>query len=341
MKALENLPLKSVLISASKALTLLLKELQSSLSSISQSHFKQFRFDKVITAEIIHISHVNFDLWPKLSPQAQSFLLEKTVQQIHTTFGDFYATEASVGGIFQQSVTMQMRASDDKLSLESSIQASFSSLAGSAAASLSGSASVDAKVENRKANVMLKVLGGKADVWLQLSGNNQLETQKKWANSVTPENMFPTGMRLVPLWSLLEHKNANFGKAAELQKYMKEQWAKSKSKIPKYTYAPEDPAHFQFALVTGDQTYMNGDYHWKPQQNLYCRGDQKMVIRRGVDGWDFCAATGCTVTIQCYGSRGRSGYLEEHEGRPAEGVVLDWGNEKDSSLAYMDDCKAR
>merc|ERR1712129_657844 len=125
-----------------------------------------------------------------------------------------------------------MGESDTKSSLDASIQASFSSLASSAAASLSGSASVAAKGNNRNAHVSLRVLSGKSDVWLQLSGNNQKEIQKKWAESVTSENMFPLGMRLVPLWSLLEHKDANFAKAEELQEYMKDQWAKSKAKIP-------------------------------------------------------------------------------------------------------------
>jgi len=231
---------------------------ESSLSSIARSQYKQFRLDKMITADILHVSHVNFDLWPKLSPQSKSYLLEKTVQQIHTTFGDFYATQASLGGIFQQTVIMQMRESDNRFDLESSIQASFSNLASSAAASLSGSASVVAKVKNRDAKVMLKVLGGEAEIWLHLSGDNQQETQKKWANSVTTENMFPLSMRLVPLWSLLEHKDANPTKAEELKRYMKDQWAKSKAKLPEYHYAPENqspvavPEKFKFVARTVD-----------------------------------------------------------------------------------------
>jgi len=212
---------------------------EASLSSVSRSQYKQFRLDKMITAEVLRISHAHFDLWPKLSPQAKSFLLEKTPKQIHMTFGDFYATQASLGGIFQQTVTMQQRKSDNKFSLEASIKASFNSLAGSAAASLSGSTSVGAKVNNRNANVMLKVLGGKADVWLQLNADNQKEIQSKWAESVTTENMFPITMRLVPLWALLEHKDANPTKAEELRAYMKDQWLKSNAKLPKYDYAPE------------------------------------------------------------------------------------------------------
>lgn len=212
---------------------------ESSLSSVSQSQYKQFRLDKIITAEILHVSHAHFDLWPKLSPQAKSLLLEKTPQQIHMALGDFYATQASLGGIFQQTVTMQQRKSDTKLSLATSVKAAFKSLAGSAAASLSGSASVAAKVNNRNANVMLKVLGGKADTWLQLNGDNQKEIQSKWAESVTTDNMFPISMRLVPLWALLEHKDANPTKAEELKAYMKDQWLKSKANIPEYDYAPD------------------------------------------------------------------------------------------------------
>jgi len=82
-------------------------------------------------------------------------------------------------------------------------------------------------------------LGGKADIWLQLTGDNQKEIQEKWASSVTSENFFPVNMRLVPIWSLLEHKDADYTKAEELQKYMKQYWAKSKAEVPEYHYAPE------------------------------------------------------------------------------------------------------
>jgi len=95
----------------------------------------------------------------------------------------------------------------------------------------------------------------------------------------------------------------------------------------------------QFAHVTGTHSGINGDYHWKPSQGFYCRTDQKMVIRRGDGGWNFCSATGCTVTIRCLGSSGRSGYLGDHNGKPREAVVFDWGNSKDSSLAYKTKCK--
>merc|ERR1740129_699837 len=119
------------------------------------------------------------------------------------------------------------------------MRASFNLITAAAAASFSSGFTTETQVSNRKANVMLKIFGGKTDIWLQLNQQNKKTIQKKWTESMKIENMFPLNMRLVPLWALLEHKDANFRKAEELKKYMKDQWAKSGNTVPHYSYAPE------------------------------------------------------------------------------------------------------
>lgn len=214
---------------------------EASLQSVSQSQYQQFRLDKLTTAEVFHISLTDFEVWPRLSPQAKAFLLNKSPEQIHSMFGDFYATEAGVGGIYQETVVMEQRQSDNRFSLEASMKGSFNLITASAAASFSSSASTETQVSNRAAKVMLKVFGGRTEIWLQLNQQNRPTILKKWTESVKFENMFPINMRLLPLWALLEHEDGNLQKAEQLKTYMKEKWAKSGKTIPQYTYPPPKP----------------------------------------------------------------------------------------------------
>lgn len=259
---------------------------EASLHSMGSSQSKQFRLDKFITAEQRKTSIVPLAPWAKLYPHVKDFMLNETVEKIHHVLGDFYATEITLGGVFQQTVTTEWRAGDTKTDLRAMVEGSYNALAYSARASVSGSTSVSAKIGSRAAKVSLKILGGNANVWLGLTGSNQDDIQTKWANTITASNMFPVNMHLVPLWTLLEDKTANPAKAAALQRYMVREWKAAAQSIPDHYIAKPEKGHL--VLIGLNKRCKNYKVHGQ-----WTRIAQQ-VKSRVEDCADLCRATeGC------------------------------------------------
>lgn len=56
--------------------------------------------------------------------------------------------------------------------------------------------------------------------WLGLQSNNYDSIQGEWVQTITEENMYPVGVRLRPLWELLDHADMDPAQAEELKNYM-------------------------------------------------------------------------------------------------------------------------
>merc|ERR1711974_143989 len=79
------------------------------------------------------------------------------------------------------------------------------------------------------------VWGGSSTIWLKLTKDNRADIQRKWADSVTDENLFPLKVRLQPIWNLLEPLNKT--KANKLKKYLETKWSKDAKNLPNYPAA--------------------------------------------------------------------------------------------------------
>lgn len=211
----------------------------ASFQSMTSAHVKQFRYDSYTTVQYQHISATPLFPFEKLRPDAKRLLLNGSVSQIVKILGEFYTTSAYLGGIYQETVTMDKRATDTEASLQASITANYKGLSGAAGASLSGGASTSAMVGNRAAKVKLRVLGGDTRKWLALTAENHQEIQDAWSHSVTEENLYPVKIRLVPIWELLEDPMANPAKALELQNYLVRRWEETSATVPDYPYVEE------------------------------------------------------------------------------------------------------
>jgi len=97
---------------------------------------------------------------------------------------------------------------------------SFSRFAVKAKGTLSGAASSVEAEGDRNYHLKMRVLGGTTTKWLGLQADNLNDIQREWVETITEENMYPVGVRLRPLWELLDHPDMDPEKAEELKNYM-------------------------------------------------------------------------------------------------------------------------
>jgi len=213
---------------------------EMSLSSLSSSSFKLFRMDKNIRAHHSKISMNSFMPHKHLTESAKHALLNFHPEQIQRMLGDFYASEVTLGGIFQLTVVMAMSAKESEQEMRAKVEAEYSNVAAKAKGSMSGSASTSTKIGNKMASTKLQVLGGNPRLWLEMGEDNQDEIQKKWAQSVNDQNEYPTNFKLVPIWDLLDHDDMDRKKAKALKNFMINRWKEEEKELPAHDAAPLD-----------------------------------------------------------------------------------------------------
>lgn len=143
--------------------------------------------------------------------------------------GDFYASDMVLGGLFQQTIVMEMNEKDDKKKLESEVSAKGNILTAEAKSSISSSASVSVSIHNKRAKTKLRVLGGDTEIWLGLTEKNQASILKKWSDTIEPKNEVPVEMTLHPIWELLDGLDKK--KMGELEKFVVAEWQKAEKLI--------------------------------------------------------------------------------------------------------------
>jgi len=126
----------------------------------------------------------------------------------------------TLGGVYQLTIMTERRYSDSSMSIAATISGSYNRFAMSAKATLSGAAASTHVQGGRNYHVKMRVLGGATTTWLGLQANNLKNIQEEWVNTITEENMYPVGVRLRPLWELLDHPDMDPEKAEELKNYM-------------------------------------------------------------------------------------------------------------------------
>jgi len=192
----------------------------ASASAVWGTSSSTYRFDQYVKAKKMRISRNGVYAHEHLTDSARRFLLEAKPSEIVATLGQFYATSVTYGGLYQLTIMTERSYYDSSKSIAASISGSFRRFAFKAKASLSGAAASTHTEGGRNYHLKMRVLGGETTPWLGLQSNNYDDIQREWVQTITEENMYPVGVRLRPLWVLLDHPDMDPKKAEELKSYM-------------------------------------------------------------------------------------------------------------------------
>jgi len=192
----------------------------ASASAVWGTSSSTYRFDQYVKAKKMRISRNTLDAHEHLTDSARRFLLEAKPNRIEATLGQFYPTSVTLGGVYQLTMMTERRSSDSFKSIAANMSGSYKKFAFKAKGSLSGAAASTHVEGDRSYHLKMRVLGGDTTPWLGLQSNNYDSIQGEWVQTITEENMYPVGVRLRPLWELLDHADMDPAKAEELKNYM-------------------------------------------------------------------------------------------------------------------------
>lgn len=160
----------------------------------------------------------------RLNPDVKEFFLSEPVEKIHGQYGDFFATEMTLGGVMEVSVTATMFEGETEDQARTSLEAGYSAISVSAEASFSASTASRKQIGEKTYHYQAKTHGGHSPIWLGVTSSNQGSIQAKWAESLTESNEYPIDFKFRPLWELLEGPGMDRAKADELKTHMLDRW---------------------------------------------------------------------------------------------------------------------
>jgi len=141
--------------------------------------------------------------------------------------------------------------------LKLAIKGSIENLAYEASTQLNTSFNAETSVAGRKCTASTYATGGKTDVWLKLHEGNLQAVKEEWAGSIDDTNLVPSNVRVLPIWTLLNHKEMNPEKGNKLQAYLEGKWQMEQAKLPtdvkapSFTFAKIKSAHWSTACLDG------------------------------------------------------------------------------------------
>jgi len=194
-----------------------------STEHMNNNNVKKFRLDRKMLAYKYKLTLTNPYPHQMLTQTALNFLRQESPARIVEQYGEFYAKEMRLGGIFQLTNVAEMSSSDTKSSVEWDVRASYS--AGfSVSAYSQGSVNRSEYKKNTEISTKWVVKGGQTTIWFGLArdDSNLEDIQRRWADSLSDDNLYPVWKRLAPLWKVLEDVDSN--KARQLETYLKEKW---------------------------------------------------------------------------------------------------------------------
>ena len=217
-----------------------------SVSSSSDSSYKTVRMDAICRAVQYEVS-VNNELatFPShfLTDNFKKAVKELTVERFEESIGSFYVRKMDLGAELRKSYTMQATSTDTEQSVHAGLEMSFGSkLLG---ASASANVGVSTRVHNKRASMHVEwsAQGGDTTLWLgkSFSDDEIDDIQSEWAQSITPDNLYPFNYELGLMWELVSAVDAQKGK--EFQDYLEAKWKKQANQF--------DPTKF----ITGKILY--------------------------------------------------------------------------------------
>lgn len=212
----------------------------ASYQQTSQSNFKSIRVDRKITTSSYHVAVTTFDFHSRLTADTKNFLETQPPAKIADSLGEFFATEASFGGLLMSSSVIELTESDNSDTVKAEADASF----GVGGVKVGFSKSSASYTSNAKQFQTVTILGGDNTIWAAVSNRSGVSAaQAAWGKTISGEDMFLVETKLKPIWELLEGKND--AKAKEIEDFLKKKWKDETGSVKPYgedgNWVPVDP----------------------------------------------------------------------------------------------------
>lgn len=203
---------------------------QTSTERVSSSRVAKLRVDRLVRSEMFRTTIDDLSPHNYLKDSVKEFLLNESPERVVSRLGEFYAEQLTLGGVFQSTHVKDASETDSSTAFSAQVTAKADFLIASAAGSVGTSVSSSEREELKKISTKYMVKGGDTTLWLSLGGRTVADVQRRWAASVTAENLYPIRYKLRPLWMLLKPLNA--AKGAALERFLKAKWEAEDRSIP-------------------------------------------------------------------------------------------------------------
>ncbi len=147
-----------------------------------------------------------------------------SVQDLCELLGPFFATQCTLGGVFEKNHVLEVTLKDTETSVMAELSASYG-------ANLCGG---NSKFERKNRSSFSQARqstswhceGGDSTLWLGDSSNeSKFESiQAKWAVSLNQSNLFPYELKLKPIWALVNGVNPS--RAAAMRQWFEAKWSR-------------------------------------------------------------------------------------------------------------------
>jgi hypothetical protein len=213
---------------------------EASTNSISNSAVKKFRSDRMIIVKDSAVSLSTSYAHRMLIPEIKELLLSESPEKIVKTIGSFYARQLTLGCMLQVTNLVEMTSHDTKESMTTKVEAKYG-LGASISGSVEGAVKTTSFGKNSMSHSKWQALGGNTRIWLGLQndGSNYEAIKSEWVESLSDDNMYIVGMKLAPIWELLDHREMNVNKARQLENYLKKKWRTEAAGIQHWQPLPE------------------------------------------------------------------------------------------------------
>jgi hypothetical protein len=194
----------------------------SSVALMTSTTHTFSRCDHNIKAEMYKVG-INVpvsSLYDLVGKQYKAMLDTGTAKEVVDFFGEFYATEATFGGLVSSIAIVEATEGESSTQVEFNAEASFP-MGGVSAGVKSVSAN---KYSTAETKWQVQILGGDPAPWLKVNSEGDMESaQAEWAETVKDEDLRAVDLVLHPLWTLLEGHNDE--QAKKIQQYLESQWS--------------------------------------------------------------------------------------------------------------------
>jgi hypothetical protein len=147
-----------------------------------------------------------------------------SVQELCELFGPFFATQCTLGGVFEKNHVMEVTQQDTDRSVTAELSASYG------ISFCNGSGRTQFELKTRTSNSQARQSsswhceGGESSQWLGVSDSNFETIKATWAASVGRSNLFPFDLKLKPIWVLVNKVNPS--RAAAMQQWFEAKWSR-------------------------------------------------------------------------------------------------------------------
>merc|ERR1711962_838855 len=186
------------------------------VSDNTSSSIKTVRLDILIKSLQYEVSAVNeFASFPhdRLSEVFKRSVNELSVEELEERVGIFYATKMYLGGCVKKSYTMEATKYDTINTVKAELKGSYGPDLLGVTASSTMERSVAKSSSKAKMSTQWSAQGGNTRIWLgcDFSKDDKSVIQKKWADSINQDNLFPFNYTLRPMWEMVKKVNPQKG----------------------------------------------------------------------------------------------------------------------------------